>query len=88
MRGTTPIPGSDEDKETKSNQATEELMSEVENDMNDFLNLLGLKSTSTNMNTNAAANDHQTMGSRASSARAMLIMVPKLIVVGSTPMPT
>src|SRR5690606_31562100 len=45
-------------------------------------------STNTNMNTKAAANDHQTIGSRASSARAMLIIVPKLIVVGSTPMPT
>ena len=45
-------------------------------------------STSTNMNAKTAAKDHQTIGSRASSARAMLIMVPKLIVDGSTPMPT
>jgi hypothetical protein len=45
-------------------------------------------STSANMKTKAAASDHQTIGSRASSMRAVLIMVPKLIMVGSTPMPT
>ena len=36
----------------------------------------------------AAASDHQTTGSRPSSMRALLIMVPKLIIVGSTPIPT
>src|SRR5690606_9999613 len=45
-------------------------------------------STSTNMKQKAETSDHHTMGSRASSMRAILIMVPKLMVVGSTPMPT
>src|SRR6185503_12595970 len=45
-------------------------------------------STSTNMNTNAAASDHHTIGSRPISSRAALIMVPKLVVAGSTPTPT
>src|SRR5262249_38721833 len=45
-------------------------------------------STSTNMKTNAAASDHQTIGSRPISRRAALIMVPKLVVAGSTPTPT
>jgi hypothetical protein len=40
------------------------------------------------MKLKAAASDHQTMGSRASSMRAVLIMVPKEIVLGSTPTPT
>ena len=40
------------------------------------------------MKTNAAASDHQTIGSRAISRRAALIIVPKLIVDGSTPTPT
>src|SRR5690606_37831684 len=44
--------------------------------------------TSANMNTNAAASDHQTTGSRPISRRAALIMVPKLVVAGSTPTPT
>ena len=45
-------------------------------------------STSANMKTNAAASDHHTIGSRAISMRAALIMVPKLMVDGSTPTPT
>jgi len=45
-------------------------------------------STRVNMKKNAAASDHHTMGSRAISSRAALIMVPKLIVEGSTPTPT
>ena len=45
-------------------------------------------STSTNMKMKAATRLHHTMGSRASSMRAALIIVPKLIIVGSTPMPT
>jgi hypothetical protein len=44
--------------------------------------------TRMNMKTKAAASDHHTIGSRASSMRALLIIVPKLIIVGSTPMPT
>ena len=40
------------------------------------------------MNTNAAASDHHTIGSRAISSRALLIMVPKLFIDGSTPTPT
>ena len=35
----------------------------------------------------AAASDHHTTGSRDSSSRAALIMVPKLFIVVSTPMP-
>ena len=45
-------------------------------------------STRMNMAMKAAASDHQTTGSRPSSMRALLIIVPKLIIVGSTPMPT
>ena len=45
-------------------------------------------STSTNMKMKAAIRLHHTMGSRASSMRAALIIVPKLMVLGSTPMPT
>ncbi len=45
-------------------------------------------STSANMKTKAAASDHHTIGSRAISRRAALIMVPKLVVDGSTPTPT
>ena len=45
-------------------------------------------STRMNMAANAAASDHQTTGSRPSSIRALLIIVPKLVMVGSTPMPT
>src|SRR4029079_9994545 len=44
--------------------------------------------TSTNMKKKAAASDHQTIGSRPISRRAALIMVPKLVVAGSTPTPT
>ncbi len=44
--------------------------------------------TRTNMKPKAATSDHQTIGSRASSMRAALIMVPKEMVVGSTPTPT
>ena len=40
------------------------------------------------MNANAAASVHQTIGSRAISRRAALIIVPKLFVDGSTPTPT
>ena len=40
------------------------------------------------MNQNAAASAHQTIGSRAISSRALLIIVPKLVVDGSTPTPT
>ena len=39
------------------------------------------------MKTNAAASAHQTIGSRAISRRAALIIVPKLVVDGSTPTP-
>ena len=45
-------------------------------------------STRMNMVVKAAASDHQTTGSRPSSMRALLIIVPKLVIVGSTPMPT
>ncbi len=45
-------------------------------------------STRMNIAANAAASDHQTTGSRPSSMRALLIIVPKLVIVGSTPMPT
>ena len=37
---------------------------------------------------NAAANGHQTTGSRLISLRAKLIMPPKLFIDGSTPTPT
>ena len=40
------------------------------------------------MNENAAASDHHTIGSRAISSRALLIMEPKLFIEGSTPTPT
>ena len=40
------------------------------------------------MNANAAASVHHTTGSRDISLRALLIIVPKLFVVGSTPTPT
>ena len=36
----------------------------------------------------AAVNDHQTTGSRAISRRALLIILPQLIIDGSTPTPT
>ena len=45
-------------------------------------------STSASMNTKADSSDHHTIGSRASSSRAPLIMLPKLIIDGSTPTPT
>jgi hypothetical protein len=45
-------------------------------------------STSASMNVNAVASAHHTMGSRDISRRAALIMVPKLLVEGSTPTPT
>src|SRR5262249_23046978 len=45
-------------------------------------------STSANMNVNAVASAHQTTGSRDISMRAVLIMMPKLLVCGSTPTPT
>ena len=45
-------------------------------------------STRMNMAAKAAASDHHTTGSRPSSMRALLIMVPKLIIDGSTPIPT
>jgi hypothetical protein len=38
------------------------------------------------MKRKAAARDHQTTGSRASSSREALIMFPQLFMVGSTPM--
>jgi len=40
------------------------------------------------MKTKAAANDHHTMGSRAISRRALLIMLPQECMDGSTPTPT
>ena len=40
------------------------------------------------MKVNAAANGHQTTGSRLISLRAKLIMPPKLFIEGSTPTPT
>src|SRR6185503_20687882 len=45
-------------------------------------------STRANMKKKAAARDHHTTGSRPISRRAPLIMVPKLVVAGSTPTPT
>ena len=36
----------------------------------------------------AVAKDHQTKGVAANSARAVLIITPKLAVLGSTPTPT
>lgn len=45
-------------------------------------------STSTNMKMKAAIRLHHTIGSRANSMRAALIIVPKLTVFGSTPIPT
>lgn len=45
-------------------------------------------STRPNMKINAAMRLHHTIGSRANSIRAALIMVPKLTVPGSTPIPT
>ena len=45
-------------------------------------------STSVTMKPKAAAKDHQTTGSRLISARAKLIMPPKLFCEGSTPTPT
>ena len=45
-------------------------------------------STSASMKLNAVASAHQTTGSRDISRRAALIMVPKLLVDGSTPTPT
>ena len=39
------------------------------------------------MNPNAAARVHHTIGSRAISSRALLMSVPKLFIVGSTPTP-
>ena len=44
--------------------------------------------TSATMNANAAASVYHTTGSRDISLRALLIIVPKLFVVGSTPTPT
>src|SRR5581483_6542110 len=44
--------------------------------------------TRANMKKKAAASDHHTIGSRPISRRAALIMVPKLMVAGSTPTPT
>jgi hypothetical protein len=46
------------------------------------------ESTSSSMKLKAAVSDHHTTGSRAISSRALLIMVPKLMVEGSTPTPT
>ena len=40
------------------------------------------------MKPNAVASVHHTTGSRDISLRALLIIVPKLLVVGSTPTPT
>jgi UDP-N-acetylmuramyl pentapeptide phosphotransferase/UDP-N-acetylglucosamine-1-phosphate transferase len=45
-------------------------------------------STIRNMKPKAVVNVHQTKGVAASSARAVLIMTPKLAVFGSTPTPT
>jgi len=44
--------------------------------------------TNANMKTKAAAKGHHTMGSRANSKRALLIILPQLCMVGSTPTPT
>ena len=47
-----------------------------------------IDSTSVTMKPNAVARVHQTTGSRDISLRALLIIVPKLFVLGSTPTPT
>src|SRR5690242_9701779 len=44
--------------------------------------------TSANIKLKAASKAHHTIGSRAISSRAALIIVPKLIIEGSTPTPT
>jgi len=48
--------------------------------------ILGI--TSVNINKNAASSGHHTTGSRAISRRELLIILPQLIDVGSTPTPT
>ena len=54
----------------------------------ELLSLDGWHGRRTNMKVKAHASDHHTIGSRASSMRALLIIMPKLVIVASTPMPT